>query len=39
MDEVVPKHPPDFFLTEKEDYFLGEKRVLRRQEKESWAQQ
>lgn len=39
LDEVVPKHPPDYFLTEKEDYFLGEKRVLRRQEKESWAQQ
>ena len=30
LDEVVPRHPPDYFLTDKEDYFLGEKRVLRR---------
>ena len=34
LDEVVPNHPPDYFLTDKEDYFLGEKRILRRQEKE-----
>ena len=33
LDEVVPAHHPNYFLTNKEDYFLGEKRVLRRQEK------
>ena len=30
LDEVVPNHPEDYFLTNKEEYFLGEKRVLRR---------
>ena len=34
LDEVVPAHGPDYFLTNKEDYFLGEKRILRRQERE-----
>ena len=34
LDEVVPNHPEDYFLTNKEEYFLGEKRVLRRQEQE-----
>ena len=35
LKEVVSKHPDDFFLTNKEDYFLGEKRVLRKQEREN----
>ena len=35
LAEVVPAHPQDFFLTDKEKYFLGEKKVLRRQEREN----
>ena len=30
LQEVVPKRPDDFFLTDKERYFKGEKRVLRK---------
>lgn len=33
LHEVIPEHKDDFFLTDKENYFLGDKRALRRQEK------
>ena len=33
LQEVIPKHSNEFFLTDKEKYFLGDKRALRRQEK------
>lgn len=30
--EVIPKHQDDFFITDKESYFLGEKRIMRKKE-------
>ena len=33
LEEVVPPHSENYFLTDKEDYFLGEQKILRRIEK------
>ena len=33
MDTVVPDHPQDYFMVNKEKYFFGRNRILREKQK------